>query len=66
MELVLVRLQVSKLSELLAAVIKSASKWLYLLVDNFVCPHISTLREGLATDVALVWTLSSVTSLMSL
>jgi hypothetical protein len=54
------------LSELLAAVIQSAGKWLDLLVDNFVRPHVSTLRECFTTNVTLIRTLAGVASFVGL
>jgi hypothetical protein len=62
----LTHLEIAELSELFAAVVESAGKGLQLLMDNFVCSHISSLRKGLAADVAVVRPLASVTALMSL
>ncbi len=42
------------MGELLATVIKLAAERLDLLVNDFVCSHIATLSECLATDVAAV------------
>jgi hypothetical protein len=58
--------EVTKLGELLSAVVKLANKRLNLLVHNFVRAHIATLRKGLATDVALVGTLARVSPLVGL
>jgi hypothetical protein len=54
------------LSELLAAVIEPAGERLDLLMHDLVCTHVATMRKGLAADVATVWTLSCVASLMRL
>jgi hypothetical protein len=59
-------LQVAKLSELLAAIIEFASEGLDLLMDNLMRSYIPTLRERLATLVAVVRALPSVTALVSL
>jgi len=66
MELVLVRLEVSELGKLLAAIVELAGKGFDLLVDNLVGAHISALSECLPADVAAVRSLSSVASFMSL
>jgi 16S rRNA G527 N7-methylase RsmG len=54
------------LGELLAAVIQSASEGLDLLMHNFVCANITTLRKRFTTDVALIRAFTSVASLVSL
>jgi hypothetical protein len=59
-------LEVAQLSELLAAVIESASERLDLLVDDFVRANIAALRKGLAADITAIWTFSSMTPLMCL
>jgi len=59
-------LQVTKLGELLSAVIEFARKRLDLLVHNLVGADISSLSERLATNVTIVWPLSSVPSLVRL
>lgn len=59
-------LQVAKLSKLLATVVEFAGKRLQMLMNNLVCSNIATLRKSLATNVAVVWSLSGVTTLMSL
>jgi hypothetical protein len=59
-------LQVSKLGELLAAVVKLAGEWFDLLVHDLVCPDVTTLRKCLATDVALVRTFTGVASFVCL
>lgn len=59
-------LQVSKLRELLATIVKSASKWLDLLVDYFMGADIASLSKSLAADVASIRSLSSMATLMGL
>lgn len=59
-------LQIAQLSELFPTVIKFAGKWLDLLVDDLVGPHIASLCESLAANVATVRTLASVSSLVGL
>jgi hypothetical protein len=59
-------LQVSKLGELLAAVVELTGEWLDLLVYDLVCPDVSTLRKSLAAYVALVRAFPSVASFMGL
>jgi hypothetical protein len=54
------------LSKLFPAVIQSARERFDLLVNNLVCTYIATLRKSLAADVAAVWALSSMASLMRL
>jgi len=63
---ILVRLQVAKLSELLAAIVEFAGERLDLLVHDLVRSDVSTLRKRFTTNVALVRPLTSVTSLMRL
>jgi hypothetical protein len=59
-------LQISKLSELFTAFIKLALEGLNLLMDYLVCPNVPALGKGLAADIATVWTLTSVTTLVGL
>jgi len=59
-------LEVTKLSELLSTIIKLASKWFDLLMNNLVCADISSLSKCFSTQLALVRPLSSVAALMSL
>jgi hypothetical protein len=59
-------LEVTKLCELLAAVVELAGERLDLLVDNLVCSDIAALCERLAADVTGVWPLAGVTALMCL
>lgn len=63
---IVAHLQVTKLSELLPAIIKLTAERLDLLVDDLVSAHISTLRKGLATNLAAVGSLACVSSLMCL
>lgn len=59
-------LQVSKLSKLLAAIVKLAGERLNLLVYDLVCSNVPTLCECLATDVALIRAFTGVTSFVRL
>lgn len=59
-------LEIAQLSELLPAVVESASEGFDLLVYNLVGADIASLRKSLSTDVATVGSLSGVTSLMCL
>ena len=59
-------LQVTKLGELFIACIELAGKWFCRSVDYFMCPYVATLCKCLSADVAAVWSLSSVTSFVSL
>lgn len=59
-------LQVTKLSELLPAVVKLACEWLDLLMNNLVSTNISSLRKSLSTDIAAVRSLPSVPSFVCL
>ena len=54
------------MSELLAAIVESARKRFNLLVNNLMRPDVATLSKSLATDVAVVWSLSSMSSFMCL
>lgn len=54
------------MGELLAAVVEFAAERLDLLVDDLVRAHISSLSKCLATDVAAVRSLSSVSPLVCL
>jgi hypothetical protein len=54
------------LGELLATVVELAEKWFDLLMNNLVRTNVATLGECLSTDVAAVWALSSVPSLVCL
>lgn len=54
------------MSELLAAIVESARKRFNLLVNNLMRPDVATLSESLATDVAVVRSLSSMSSFMCL
>lgn len=58
--------EIAELRELLAAVIETAEVRLGLIVDDFVGADISALGESLSTDFAMIWTLSSMPSFMSL
>lgn len=66
MKFVLVRLQISKLSKLFATIIKLASEWLDLLMDNLVCANVASLRKGFATNVTTIRSFSRVSPLMRL
>lgn len=59
-------LQVTKLRELLAAVIELACEGLDLLVNNLMGSDIASLSECLSTDLASVWTFACVPALMGL
>lgn len=59
-------LQITKLRELLATVIKLASERLDLLVNDLVCSDVTTLSKSLAADVTAVRPLSRVASLVCL
>ena len=59
-------LQVTQLSELLAAVIELACKGFDLLMDDLVCTNIASLGKRLATNFATVWSLSSMSPLVCL
>lgn len=58
--------EIAELRELLAAVIEPAEIGLGLIVDNLVGADVPPLGESLPTNFALVWTFSSVSSLMCL
>jgi len=59
-------LQVTKLSKLLATVVKFASKWLDLLMNDFVCANVTPLRKGFTANVATIRSLSSVSPFVCL
>lgn len=59
-------LEVAELSELLPALVQSASEGLDLLVDDLVRSNIAALSEGLAANVAVVWSFSGVSPFVSL
>lgn len=65
-ELVLVTLQVAKLSELLIALIKTAGERLCCCVDDLVCSDVTTLSKCLAAQLAAIRALASVTTLVCL
>jgi len=65
-EFVLVGLEVSKLGELLAAVIESAEIWFGCIVNDLVGANISALSEPLSTDFAWVWSFACMATLVSL
>lgn len=62
----LLYLQVSKLGELLATVVKLAGEWLNLLVHDLMCSNVPTLCERLATDVTLVRAFAGMASFVCL
>lgn len=66
MKFVLVGLQVSELGELLATTLQLAGERLDVLMDDLVRANVAALSEGLAADVAVVWSLASVATLVSL
>lgn len=66
MELVLVRLQISQLSELLAAIVKPARERFDLLVNDLVRPNIATLSKSFTANIAIVWSFPGVSSFMCL
>jgi hypothetical protein len=59
-------LEVSKLSKLLATVVEATYVWFGLLVDDSVSANVATLGKPLITDLAFVWSLSSMAPYMSL
>ena len=59
-------LQISQLSELFATVIKLACEGFDLKMDNLVRTNVAPLSECLATNVATIWSLSSMSPLMCL
>lgn len=63
---VLAYLQVSKLRELLATAFKLAGEGLDVLVHDLVRPYVATLGKRLTADVAVVWSLASVATFVSL
>ena len=58
--------QIAKLSELLSTLIKPTCKWLDLLVYDLVSSDIASLSKGLAANVAIIRSLSRVSSLVRL
>lgn len=54
------------MGELLATLVEAAKIRLGLLVDDLVSTNISALGESLPTDIAVVWSLAGVASLMGL
>jgi hypothetical protein len=66
MELVLMTLQVTELSELLVAFIKTASERLCCGVNNLMCSYIATLSECLAAELTAIRTLASMATLVCL
>lgn len=59
-------LEISKLTEPFLAVIEPTEERFFPFVNNLVGPDITTLRKCFATDIARVWLLSIVSSLMGL
>lgn len=58
--------EIAELSELLAAVVESAEVGLGLIVYDLVGSYVATLCESFPADFALVWSFTSVSSLVSL
>lgn len=58
--------EISKLGELLAAVVELAGEWLDLLMNNLVGSNVAALGERLAADLAIVRPLPSVSPFVSL
>jgi hypothetical protein len=58
--------EIAELSELLAAVVKSAKVGLGLIMHNLVGSYVATLCESLSADLALVWPFPGMPSLVSL
>jgi hypothetical protein len=58
--------EITKLGELLAAIIEATEVGLGLFVDDFVGADIPTLGKSLPTDFTRVWAFSSVSSFVSL
>ena len=54
------------MSELLATLVKAAEVRLSLLVNNLVSTNVSALGESLPADLAVVWSLACMASLMGL
>ena len=54
------------MGELLTTLVEAAEVRLGLLVNNLVSTNVSALGESLPTDVAVVWSLASMASLMGL
>jgi hypothetical protein len=65
-EFVLMRLQVSKLSKLLSAIIKATEVGFGMIMDDSVGTYVSALSEAFTALFALVWPFSSVSSFMCL
>lgn len=65
-ELVLMGLEIPELGELLAAVVESTEVRLGLIVYDLVGSYVAALREAFSADFALVWSFTSVSSLVSL
>lgn len=65
-EFVLVGFEIAELRKLLAAVIETTEVRLGLIVDDLVGADVPALRESLPTDLAMVWTFSSVPSFVRL
>jgi hypothetical protein len=59
-------LQVAQLSELFVALLQPTLEWFDLLVHNPVRSNVTTLREGFPTDLAGIWSFTSVPSLVCL
>jgi len=59
------RLQVAQLSEMLSTLVQLAGVRFRSCVNDFVSSHISMLGESLAADIAVVWPLACVSSLVS-
>jgi uncharacterized protein (UPF0261 family) len=52
-------LQITELCELLVAIVKLASEWFRRGMDDFMRTDIPVLSKCFATDVALIWSFTS-------
>jgi hypothetical protein len=66
MEFVLMTLQVTELSELLVAFIKTASERFCCGVNNLMCSYVATLSKCLAAELTAIRTLAGMTTLVCL
>ena len=66
MELILMRFEVAKLGKLLIAIVQFTAERLRCGMHNLMCSYISVLGERLTANVAVIRSLTSVSSLVSL
>lgn len=59
-------LKVSKLGELLSAVIQETSEWFGMLMGDLVSTDVASLSKSFLTYITRKWLFSSMASLMSL